>query len=494
MKEKNRFSGLLKHLMNVTKLKNYYLARELQYDESYISKWINGNLLPTEKTSDKVMRDISRCIITALDDESRAALYSEYQVDVDEDLEAAIYDNLAAEYNYVMDLKESTGSEIALKTAFYPELTLTQFLQKMRHPVLRQVKALDVIAAVDILSLDKNYQMALSELQNTPNVNITQHNYPGVHFSMLLSLESVEQNLMYNMPFLVNLLTNMSSVNFQLYVCPQVQGKILFSVRDAYCISGMIMDENHCMAVSTSEDPKNCNAIYDRLQSLCSQEQLAVRRVTISEMLRGKEYISSLFARNQRWILGHFTEHVLPDDLFTELAEELCRTNPDISMQSILQARMFTRSVVENTPIKILVFENAFNEFAVTGMLDFFNTKVFLTPEQRLKALKYAISLHSQNPQLTMRYLRGGMVSDFQHIPDPNIFLSDGACYLRLSRVGPRNNLSIVNKVHLADMFRRFFDNLWDDHVYTEQNIQALEDTFRYTVQMVEVQIPYQNQ
>lgn len=493
MKEKNRFSSLLKHLMSVAKLKNYTLAKELQYDESYISKWVNGNLLPTEKTSDKILRDISRCIITSLDDESRSALYSEYQVDVDMDLEAAIFDNLEAEFNYVLDLKESTGSEIALKTTFYPELTLAQFMQKMRHPVLRQVKALDVIAAVDILALDKNYQMSISELQNAANSNVTQRNYPGVHFSMLLNLEKADQHLVYNVQFLLNLLTNLSNVNFQLYNCPQTQGKILFTVKDAYCISGMIMDENHCMAVSSSEEPKNCTAIYDRLRSMCSQEQMAVRRTTISDMFRGKEYISSLFARNQRWLLGHFTEHFLPEDLFQELAEDFCRANPDIPLEQLLRARMFTRSIVENTAVRILAYENAFTEFAVTGMVDFFNTKVFLTPEQRLRALNYAGDLYNQNPKLSFRYLRDGLLSDFQHIPDPTMLLSDSFCYLRLRRSGPKNNLSIVNKVSVADLLRNFFDAIWEDGHYTEGDTEMVAETLRYAIKMVEVQIPYQH-
>ena len=98
MKEKNRFSNLLKHLMSVANLKNYVLAKELQYDESYISKWVTGSLLPTEKTSEKVFRDISRCIVASCTPESREALYSEYQVDQDRDLEDAIFDNLEAGY------------------------------------------------------------------------------------------------------------------------------------------------------------------------------------------------------------------------------------------------------------------------------------------------------------------------------------------------------------------------------------------------------------
>lgn len=494
MKEKNRFSGLLKHLLTVTKVKNYSLAKELQYDESYISKWVNGNLLPTEKTADKIFRDISRCITAALDDESRPVLYSEYQVDIDSDLEAAIYDNLVAEYSYVMDLKESTGSEIAQKTSFYPELTLTQFMQKMRHPILRQVKALDVIAAVDILALDKNYQMAISELKNAGNTNVTQRSYPGVHFSMLMNLDKADRNLMYNAQFLLNLLTNLSNVNFQIYVCPQAEGKIVFTVRDSYCISGMIMDENHCLAVSASEDPKNCNAIYERLQSLCSQEQLAVRRITMAEMLKNKDYVSFLFARNQRWLLGHFTEHFLPDDLFRELAVDYCQANPDVPMDILLRIRMFIRSIIENSAIEVLAYENAFNEFAVTGMVDFFNTKLYLTPEQRLRALDYTGSLYSQNPKLTFRYIRDGVLSDFRHIPDPTLFLSDNLCYLRLARTGLRNNLSIINKIPVAELFRNFFNAVWNDTACTETNVQAVEDIFRYTRQMVEVQILYQSE
>lgn len=38
MEDKNRFSILLEHLLEVAEVKNYTLAKRLQYDVSYISK------------------------------------------------------------------------------------------------------------------------------------------------------------------------------------------------------------------------------------------------------------------------------------------------------------------------------------------------------------------------------------------------------------------------------------------------------------------------
>ena len=63
MKQKNRFSTLLERLLEVAEVKNYVLAARLQYDVSYISKWVSGRMLPSPKTEDHVLRGISECLV-----------------------------------------------------------------------------------------------------------------------------------------------------------------------------------------------------------------------------------------------------------------------------------------------------------------------------------------------------------------------------------------------------------------------------------------------
>ena len=118
MKDKNRFSKLLKYLMDTAKIKNYTLAQEVQYDESYVSKWVTGSLMPSEKNSEKVLKDISACVVKSLNEEGFETLYSDYQVNQEKELEEAIFDNLKAEFEYVTSLKESAGSDVVQKNVF----------------------------------------------------------------------------------------------------------------------------------------------------------------------------------------------------------------------------------------------------------------------------------------------------------------------------------------------------------------------------------------
>lgn len=119
MDDKNRFSILLEHLLEVAEVKNYTLAKRLQYDVSYISKWVSGRMLPAKKTEKRVMEGISACVVDEATDEGRDLLLREYSVSIPSDLKAAIYDNLIAEYDYLQEELDSGEARIGPYTDFW---------------------------------------------------------------------------------------------------------------------------------------------------------------------------------------------------------------------------------------------------------------------------------------------------------------------------------------------------------------------------------------
>lgn len=460
MEEKNRFSKLLDYLMSVADVKNYTLAAALQYDVSYISKWVSGRMIPSEKNEKSVLDGISQCVVTSATEEGRETLLSDYQVNNLEDLQMAIYDNLEAEYLYVRDLQKNIGTSVAPKTFYYPELTLPQYVSKMRHPVLRRVKSLHVMAAMDLMEMGHEYRLQITRIENEHVPG--ERGYPEVHFSMLIDLEPDRWDYVYDTIFLINLLTNNTLIDFKLYGHPQAAGRVIFTVKNDFSISGMLISKDRCMAVNVSEDADNCNTLYQNIKVICSRERLLFRKTTISEMILRHDYIHTILSPHLRWLVGHMTEHFLPDDLFEEVIQMLEKNGKlQIDANVLRQIHRLMANILYQSSIQLMFYASAFSNLAVTSELDFFNHKVHLTAEQRCRLMDYVLTLTKEYSNLEIKLVYGQFVSDFEYSDNQCVFLSDAISYLRLEGIGNMSNVLIINRSDIQKIFDRSFEEFW---------------------------------
>ena len=484
MKQKNRFSTLLERLMEVAELKNYTLANELQYDVSYISKWVSGRMLPSAKTDKAVLQGISHCLVKDGSEEGRQTLMSDYQVDNLEDLTCAIYDNLTAEYNYVRDTQNDTGNTVAPDTVFYPKLNMPQYLSKMNHPVLRRVNSLDIMAMMDLMYMERDYRIQIASIDS--RTLMEQRRYPDVHFSMFIDLGSKKLDYIYDITFLLNMLTNMSHIDFKLYGGKQAFGKAIFTVKDEFAISGMLTDSNQCISVTVSEEPENSDTLYRYIQSLCTRERQLIVPATMREMLLGNHYTRSILSPHQRLRIGHMTERFLPDDLFEEVVAQLIPTCKEvINLEELRWIHDLTQHSYTELPIQILFNASAFSDFTVTGELNFFNMKVILSPEQRLRYIQHIADLIRDNENLSVKLIYGRLISDFQYTANQCICLSDTASVLRLMASG-QYSINQVNHADLKDAFNRYYEEIWNypsDAVMSDRNeiLAFLDHVLRQT-------------
>lgn len=457
MEEKNRFSRLLEHLMLTAEIKNYTLAQDLQYDVSYISKWVNGRILPAEKVEKKVLAGISRCVVASASPEQQQDLMEDYQVSSSQDLETAIYDNLQAEYNYVKDLQSRLGTNIAPKTFYFAELPLSQYLLKMHHPVLRRVKSLDIMSVMDLMSMDHEYRIQIGQLDSNPCA--ASRMYPNVHFSMLIDLHSRKLDYIYDTIFLINMLTDLSHVDFRLYSDIQARGKAIFAVKDDFSISGMLISRNKCISVTASEEPDNCNILYHNIEGLCNREPMLFRKTTMQDMLSEHDYARTILSPRLRWLFGHMTEHFLPDSLFETLLDQLPPSTP---LDEMRKMHSLTQTIVEKSPIQLVLYESALSDLAVSENLDFFNCKLHMTAAQRLQYMTHLLSLFEKCENLEIRLIHGRIISDSQYISNPCMFLSDVISYLRLDNCA-QSSLLLVNQPDMQDIFDHFYEEVWNN-------------------------------
>ena len=476
MAEKNRFSKLLEDLMAEAELKNYMLAQELQYDVSYISKWVSGRMIPAEKSARKILEGISRCIVDAASDTGRRNLLSDYQVENLEDLRLAIFDNLEVEYQYVKDMQKSTGTDVAPKTFCFPELSLLQYISRMHHPVLRRVKSLDVIAVLDLMDIGHEQRIQFTTIENEYMPEFG--GYPDVHYSMIIHIRPEKWDYINDTLFMIHLLTNNTAIDFQLYGDEQASGHLIFNVKDDFMISGILINNDRCISVMISEEEENCNTVYRNIKTLCTHERLLFRKVPMNAMIAGREYLHSVLAPNLRWAIGHLTEHFLPDDLFEEILEELIITRKlEIDPDELRAIHKLTQNVMQESHIRLLIYETAFSNLVVAHKIDFYNYKVYLSVDQRMRYMKHLLSLCENNENLEVRLVYGKFVSDFEYLDNQSDFISDTITCLRLENIGSPNNCMIVNRSDIQKIFERSFEEFWNygDNVVISDRTAILE-------------------
>ena len=60
--DNNAFGSKLEQMLTAANIKNYTIAKSLNYDVSYISKWITGKAVPSKKNLENVLATVSRII------------------------------------------------------------------------------------------------------------------------------------------------------------------------------------------------------------------------------------------------------------------------------------------------------------------------------------------------------------------------------------------------------------------------------------------------
>lgn len=357
--EKNRFSTLLEELISISGVKNSGLAKALQYDASYISKWVSGRLLPTEKTKKKILSGLSHEIVNQSTSEGLENLYANYQVSFPEELENVIYDSI----------------------------------------------------------------------------------------------------------FIMNMLSAMSQVDFYLYQNQQASGRMIFTVKNDFMISALLVNPDRCMSVTISSNEKNCNPIYHGIKDRCTRESLLCRRTSMKEMLSSHDYMHSILSLHSKWGIGHMTEHFLPDDLFHEILDLLKSSNDELFFDEdhLCYLHSMTQRTLAESEIDLFIHCQALSDLVVDGNLDFYDQKVHLTLSQRKKYFNHLLHVFETNSNLTFKLAKEPMILDFKYQTNQCIFLSDQFSYIRLNTYNWANNLAIINHPNLKHMFDRFFNAVWND-------------------------------
>lgn len=451
------FGQLLSRLLKMSRQKSYVLAGYLNYDVSYISKWVTGTMLPATRHANVMCREIANFIVNNTEDTVLADVKKFFEAEDTEDLKEEIYEALLNAYKE--SNKKDSKSKAALISADTNSKTIVNpRLQKLYIRIQPERAGDDyadfnIAMMSDLLSLGKEDKISIAQVDDGPEFS---DHVGEIHYLFSLNKEKIDDD--FDALLFTSMLNNYSDYNCTIsdYYC--VPCSILLAVQN-YCIHTSIVSQNHRAILSNlCMDKAAANEMYDTI--IANEKAFTkpmVYEKTMSELISDNNYLSFILSTNIQIYITHVDELLLPDNLFEELLNQI--EIPANKKNEIRNLHMVFQSVLTSSDIKIAILDRCLHEYALNGVLDFYGNRIIVTPEQREKHLRNILTLlNRENTNIQLSLLDAAVLKEFEKGFSPCIYSSDYLTYIRIRKSQRNDKVNIIETNSLKDIYRRFLN------------------------------------
>lgn len=451
------FGNYLQQLLLTAGIKNNLIANELNYDVSYISKWITGKAVPSKKNIISTLEIISAILVNQADDAGRIALLKQFNITDYSDLQRVLFETLQEAYYYTLgeENEQYYINNASLKVSpqgqfpFFPDFAKNLSLEsELSISVMVDLYALDHISKLQMAGL-KEQRFALEKMSE------------NIKMDYIVDISHLDGSSVYDVLLFIHMMSNFSVMNFSIYHSTYASGKILMAAKEFFAGITLLGNNGQFMCTTSTRDKKMVEELYLTIQNQINPDKALFYKMDMNSLVQSRKYMQSLLSKDVKWLVGHITELFISPELFSSFAKKYFSREVQDELR---KTHKLIVNAIKSNEIKIMFYNSSIMDFILSGELDFFNNKVILTSQQIREEVVYLKNLfHSMEPG-SLKLVKEGFVDEFRYITNPCMFLSDTIQYLRLENKQYQNNILLVKEDILRGVFNRFFDKIWSEN------------------------------
>lgn len=497
------FGKLISKLLNYTGTKNQALALELGYDVSYISKMVNSKIYPSSKNASLICQKTAAFITAEATNSARHAIQNFLEIpndgsrnmaDEKKNFQKAVEEHLFSSYLYSTEKSPVDADTSAcldspsLKSADKPNsytLVNPMLRRKRLHiPIDECVSAenpLDLIMLTSLFEISRDDKLNLAGVKGS-DINLLRPEL--MNFRLILSITDIKKaDLIFDPILFINMVTNFGNANFSVYATNFSFYSMALSVKNHFAHFGIPGRNGKLLIATTSDDETVIQDTYDMLDELITVSCHPVcSRHSPEEMITGKLYMRYIIGKNIRVLIGAINELFLPTDLFEKVAKQVFGDRPEI-LNELKNIDVVLNNATYNSGMQVLLYEQTLNNYALTGELNFFNTKVTLSISERTAHINHMIHLMETNPNIKVKIINGYFIEEFKQCKNPSCYLSSFISYLRIHSDYTDQTMLVLKDQKMLDLFDSFYEEAWEnrsDVVSHEMIIPSMELALSY--------------
>ncbi len=495
MSKSNPFGELLRQLLNITNEKTYSLSKHLGYDTTYISKWLNGSRLPSERSSDKVIHDIAAFFAERLclhNDQQHAAaallnIPPKQAESISEDgLSVVLYTMLRTKYSasaVTQDVSEKTASQdtFSLPATFLDKKS--DLFTILKNAIIRSGsdnKRAEILSTVDLYSLFEDKLLSLFDQATLSGLSVS--------LSMVIDMDRVSKNSEDYFDWIVKTINVTNAPILTLYHSGDRMYEHLIIVRDVIAFV-LVMRESELVACSYTTDPnillsldEYCVATFHRFSRFLAPLEPAMLDKTIL-------HVDFYMQDWGRILLYGAPSLFLPPSVIQQIIDELSESDRERIYTDQLQMLSHAwEQRMRYGDLAVILFKSCLMEYLHTGAIDLGPHRIMLTPEQRIEHVRHLQEIFSENPSIRFSLIDDTATTIHQFRYGVSMYVNQREVLLEKVRTAGAGSTYSHKFPNLDDilLFRRYFEQTVANKYVIPLNSEELTEYMNYNITLAE--------
>lgn len=421
-------------------IKESELADALSYDATYISKWINGSKLPSERNAERIIGQMADCFAA----HSRLPEEAEREVQRQQSL-AELKMAYAGDRSYLI-FQNYNNNEMSFADSRQTLIQLTR---------AAFVQALDlydgrirIAATFDLFRLYGKEFRSLMKGLNDAGVK-------KVELSLALEPEELVSDYNYYAAGITDTIGSFDYIEMSIVSRKPEQPSILV-INDLLCLQVLWSLGGEISAVFSME-----HKIISRFAAACQQITETGEKLldpAEPESLRRTNVQLDSYSDRRQWQFFNeppamlFPEEIM--DIFIGNAQDESYARYLVKLKNV-----FTKRTCK-ARIDLVLYSSMLNEYLTNGNISVGNVSHHLTPEQTRLHLTHLSKVMSENPDVRLYVIRDTVVLSEELRRAPSIFLDTYSLNIENSKKKPNDNYHISMDPRMRGAFEQFFERM----------------------------------
>ena len=473
----NPYAEVLKQLLQYTETKYTTLSQAIDYDMSYISKWVNGARLPASRHADRIHEDMARFFADTAqkqhqeDDLNRIFSFA----DDGQDLAFHLYGLLSQAYRQAQ-IKTGKNENRDQAIHFYAgRADCHTALRQLLHQYIEGLPSQGMLVMTGQFHvLDQNgIWQILEECHND-------HWSCDVHLG--LKMDVFAAHMPQSVSSLYQCLDHLLTYNFTMHEISHESYRNIIVLKDAFAYLYYVDGDDYIDMCLTITDPVQVREIYKKCCAyMMVQPVLMEPRQTLGMERFG--YRDIFFTSNKYlFFLTNGLEFLLPDEVYTSLCQLVDKGKyPNATKEWVRRIQYIWYRIIEQGRMKIIMPKNSIIRYLETGCFYLTDMNYQMTPDERKAQLNLIVEKMKQNPAITCGILLPAPgESSYTNFSNLAFYGNYTSAFLKKNthHILPQTKpIYLLNNPQLITCMHEFFDDLSRSPQYkgfSTENVDAL--------------------